>query len=48
MEAQIDLSQNNNQIVERKVKVRASEIIQRFKSIQYRQAFCKENNKHNF
>ena len=48
MEDQIDLSQNNNQIVERKVKVRASEIIKRFKSIKDRQAFCKENSKHNF
>ena len=48
MEEQFDINQNNNQIANRKVKVRASEIVQRFKSIQDRQAFCKENSKHNF
>ena len=48
MEEQMDINQNNNQIANRRVKVRASEIIQRFKSIQDRQAFCKENSKYIF
>ena len=48
MEEQMNINQNNNQIANKKVKVRASEIIQRFKSIQDRQALCKENSKHIF
>ena len=37
----------NEELVNRKVKVRASDIIKKFKSIQDRQAFCKENSKLN-
>ena len=48
MEEQMNINQNNNQIANKKVKVRASDIIQRFKSIQDWQAFCKENSKHIF
>ena len=33
MEEQMDINQNNNQIANRRVKLRASEIIKRFKSI---------------
>lgn len=37
----------NEELVNRKVKVRASDIIKKFKTIQDRQAFCKENSKPN-
>lgn len=42
----MDINQNNNKIINRKMKVKASEIIQIFNSIQEQQAFCKENIKH--
>ena len=48
MEEQEEINQNNNQIENKKIKIRASEIIKRFKSIKDREAFCIENSKKNF
>lgn len=45
MEDQMNNNAINEQEVKRTVKVRASDIIKKFKSIHDRQSFCKENSK---